>query len=109
MKRAPEQMSFSFDAPRPATPPSRRFPQTRYLGSKHKLLGLLEAVFSELEFETALDPFSGTGAVAYLLKQMGARVTASDALAFNVGAARALVENQETRLAGRINGLRGCG
>ncbi len=82
-----------------------RFPQTRYLGSKHKLLDLLEGVFSGLEFDTALDPFSGTGSVAYRLKRLGARVTASDVMAFNVSAARALVENQAVRLAGGIDGL----
>lgn len=74
------------------------FPKTRYLGSKKKLLPLLYEVFSTLEFETALDPFSGTGAVAYLLKSMGKGVTAGDCLLFNTVAARALVENDTVRL-----------
>lgn len=74
------------------------FPKTRYLGSKRKLLPVLFDVFSSLEFETALDPFSGTGAAAYLLKSMGKKVTAGDGLLFNAAAARALVENDHVRL-----------
>ncbi len=86
-------------------PPWERFPKTRYLGSKRKLLGLLDEVFEHCEFDSALDPFSGTGAVAYLLKTMGKAVTASDALESNVVAARALVENSRERIGESIDGL----
>lgn len=79
-------------------PAWERFPATRYLGSKRKLLPLLREVFSRLEFHTVLDPFCGTGAVAYLLKSMGKAVTASDALESNAVSARALVENDEEQL-----------
>ncbi len=82
-----------------------RFPKTRYLGSKRKLLGLLHQVFSELEFDTALDPFSGTGAVAYLLKTMGKSVTGSDILESSAVIARALVENNETILGSEVEAL----
>jgi adenine-specific DNA methylase len=74
------------------------FPSTRYLGSKRKLLGLLEGVLGRLAFDTALDAFSGTGAVAYLMKAMGKAVTANDVLSANAAAARALVENGTERL-----------
>ncbi|MCP4678276.1 MAG: DNA methyltransferase [Deltaproteobacteria bacterium] len=84
-----------------------RFPKTRYLGSKRKLLNLLQDVFSRLEFDSALDPFSGTGAVAYLLKTMGKSVTASDALESNVVVARALVVNNETTLDSTVDSLVG--
>jgi SAM-dependent methyltransferase/16S rRNA G966 N2-methylase RsmD len=82
-----------------ATPvPWERFPSTRYLGSKRKLLGLLAEVFGGLEFETALDPFCGSGAVAYLLKCLGKSVDASDALESNAASARALVANDTVTL-----------
>jgi adenine-specific DNA-methyltransferase len=74
------------------------FPTTRYLGSKRKLLPVLEPVFVALGSDAALDPFSGTGAVAHLLKRLGARVTASDVLEANAVAARALVVNSTQRL-----------
>lgn len=81
------------------------FPSTRYLGSKRKLLGVLHEVFGGLEFDTALDPFCGTGAVAYLLKTMGKSVTASDALECNAVNGRALIENDETRLGDAVTSL----
>lgn len=67
------------------------FPSTRYLGSKRKLLPVLEKVFSALPFETAADPFCGSGATSYLLHSMGKIVTASDALGCNVICTRALL------------------
>ena len=82
-----------------------RFPATRYLGSKRKLLPLLHEVLSRLEFDTALDPFCGTGAVAYLLKTMGKEVTAGDALESNAVSARALVENNSITLGLEIEEL----
>jgi len=90
---------------RGAAPAWERFPRTRYLGSKRKLLPLLHEVFSTLEFETALDPFCGTGCVAYLLKAMGKRVTASDVLESNVVAARALVANDGETLGDGLEAL----
>jgi len=85
--------------------PWERFPSTRYQGSKRKLLPLLAEVFAGLEFDTALDPFCGTGAVAYLLKCLGKRVRASDALEFNAVAATALVANQRTELGAAVDEL----
>lgn len=82
-----------------------RFPQTRYMGSKRKLLGFLSEIFSSLEFDSALDPFCGTGSVAYLLKCMKKKITASDALQFNAVAARALIENSEVRLKDTLNSI----
>jgi adenine-specific DNA methylase len=69
------------------------FPKTRYLGSKRKLLQSLFEVFSAIEFDTALDPFSGTGAASYLLKSMNKSVTLCDSMAFNTVCGRVLVEN----------------
>ena len=43
------------------------------MGSKHRLLPWLAEILGELEFDTALDAFSGSGCVAYLLKTMGKR------------------------------------
>ena len=69
MKQTEQQLCLPFEtAPGARKPLWEAFPQTRYLGSKRKLLTLLSQVFKNLEFETALDPFSGTASVAYLLK-----------------------------------------
>jgi adenine-specific DNA-methyltransferase len=77
------------------------YPELRYMGSKKRLLPWIHEVLSTLDFETALDPFSGTGCVAYLMKAMGRRVIASDFLNFTSLIARATVENNSRRLDGK--------
>lgn len=69
------------------------FPATRYQGSKRRLLPWLRAAFTSLTFDTALDAFGGTGAVAHLLKGLGKEVTFNDVLRFNWHIGVALVEN----------------
>lgn len=72
---------------------ARSYPQLRFMGSKHRLLPWICDVLSPLEFKTALDAFSGSGAVSYLLKTMGKQVTAADFLTFTSTIATAVVEN----------------
>lgn len=74
------------------------FPRTRYQGSKRKLLGWIWGQVGDLPFDTVLDAFGGTGAVAYLFKQHGKQVTYNDALAFNHQIGTALIENDARRL-----------
>lgn len=76
----------------------RRYPQLRFMGSKHRLLPWIESIFQEIEFESALDAFSGSGCVAYLLKSLGKRVHANDFLAFARDLARATVANSSETL-----------
>ncbi|MEE8524653.1 MAG: DNA adenine methylase [Thermoanaerobaculia bacterium] len=68
------------------------------MGSKHRLLPWIHSVLSDIPFSTALDAFSGSGCVAYLLKAMGKQVTANDFMRFSATIARALVENPGNRL-----------
>lgn len=75
-----------------------RYPQIRFMGSKFRLLPWLHDVLSELDFDTVLDAFSGSGCVAYLLKCMGKEVHANDFLNFCTALARATVENPGVRL-----------
>lgn len=77
---------------------TRAYPALRYMGSKQRLLPWLLEVLAELEFESALDAFSGSGAVSYLLKAMGKRVVAADFLNFCHTLTAATVENSTTRL-----------
>jgi DNA adenine methylase/adenine-specific DNA-methyltransferase len=75
-----------------------RYPELRYMGSKKRLLPWIHQVLETLDFESAHDPFSGAGSVAYLIKTMGRRVVASDFLNFSSLIARATVENNQVRL-----------
>src|SRR4051812_14993786 len=74
------------------------YPRLRFMGSKHRLLPWIESVLDGLEFTTALDAFSGSGCVSYLLKTMGKRVHANDFLAFARDFAAASVVNSSARL-----------
>jgi DNA adenine methylase/adenine-specific DNA-methyltransferase len=76
------------------------YPELRYMGSKHRLLPWIHGVLRNLDFETAADPFVGSGCVAYLLKAMGKRVVASDFLNFPSVLATATVANSHHYLDG---------
>jgi DNA adenine methylase len=74
------------------------FPQTRYMGSKFKLLPFLYETLNGLQFRSAIDAFSGSGSVSYLLKCMGKRVLSNDHLRFCYHIADATVANSVERL-----------
>lgn len=75
-----------------------QYPELRYMGSKHRLLPWIHSVLATLPFESAADPFVGSGCVAYLMKAMGKRVVASDFLNFPTVIASAVIENRKCRL-----------
>ncbi len=74
------------------------YPQLRFMGSKHRLLPWLESVLAALPFESAIDAFSGSGCVSYLLKTMGKGVQSNDFLAFARDFALAAVANSHARV-----------
>jgi DNA adenine methylase/adenine-specific DNA-methyltransferase len=74
------------------------FPRLRYMGSKYRLIPHLARAFTELGGSTALDAFSGSGVVSYLLKACGYQVTANDFLTFPAVIAEASVVNQDVTL-----------
>jgi adenine-specific DNA-methyltransferase len=76
------------------------YPEFRYMGSKRRLLPWIHDVLKQIDFEAALDPFSGSGCVAYLLKSMGKRVVATDFLNFSAELAKATIENGTHHLDG---------
>jgi len=75
-----------------------KFPTTRYQGSKTKLSDWIWEQIADLEFETVLDAFGGTGVVGYRLKQEGKTVTYNDLLRFNYINSRGLIENSKVKL-----------
>lgn len=88
--------------PAPIVLPSQaaRYPELRYMGSKKRLLPWIHQVLDGIDFTSAIDPFSGTGCVGYLMKSMGRRVVASDFLNFTTQVARATIENNHRRIEG---------
>jgi DNA adenine methylase len=74
------------------------FPETKYMGSKQRLLPFILKHLSKLKFTSALDAFSGSACVGYAIKQGGVRVYANDFLNFCYHTARATIENNSTIL-----------
>ena len=83
-------------------PQLSKFPSTRYMGSKDKLLPELFKTFNELEFSSALDIMSGTNSVAYLLKAMNKKVITNDYMRMNFVIAKALISNNGTKLPSHV-------
>jgi adenine-specific DNA-methyltransferase len=76
----------------------RAYPRIRFMGSKYRLAPRLAEVFATLPPGPAVDAFSGSGVVAYTLKQQGREVLANDMLTFTSTLAEALVANASEQL-----------
>lgn len=75
-----------------------KYPRLRYMGNKHKLLPWIHDCVGQLEFETVLDGFSGSGVVSYLFKNMGKTVISNDFLHFSHILNKATCQNSDVRL-----------
>ena len=84
-----QQMSFIVDP---------QFPSTRFQGSKLKISDWIWNAIRDLEFDSALDAFGGTGSVAYMLKTKGKQATYNDIMKFNWYIGIALIQNDDVTL-----------
>src|SRR5438552_18619172 len=75
-----------------------RFPNTRYMGSKMKLLPVIAQIVQQIKPITALDAFSGSGCVSYTLKDLGIQVDSNDFLKFAYHIANASIANSSEKL-----------
>ena len=75
-----------------------KFPSTRYMGSKNKLLPYIRDITEQFKYETALDLFSGSCVVSYLFKAEGKTVISSDYMALSSTISKALIENNRETL-----------
>jgi adenine-specific DNA-methyltransferase len=69
-------------------------PNTRYYGSKKKLLPWMYDILKDLNFYTVLDVFGGTASVSLLFQYMGKKVTFNDILNSNTISANALLNSK---------------
>lgn len=74
------------------------FPQTRFQGSKQKLLPWFHSVFRRISYEKVLDGFSGSNAVAYYFKSQKKNVTANDIMKSGYITGKAFIENSNVNL-----------
>ena len=70
-----------------------RYPTTRYMGSKQKLLQHISESVKGLEFDSVIDLFSGSGIVGYMFKAQGKKVISNDHMHMSHTFTKALVEN----------------
>ena len=77
---------------------SKKFPSTRYQGSKSKIINWIKINVENLYFNSVLDIFGGTGAVSYMFKSIGKKVIYNDYLTFNSIIANALIKNNDIKL-----------
>jgi DNA adenine methylase len=74
------------------------FPGTRYMGSKYRILPFVWRCVEDLQFQSVLDAFSGSGCVSYMFKQQGKRVISNDFMHFAYHFGKAIIENSEVSL-----------
>lgn len=74
------------------------FPSTRYQGSKLKILKWIDYYTKDLQFDTVLDAFGGTGCVGYFFKKKNKQIIYNDSLKFNYFIGLALIENSKVLL-----------
>lgn len=79
--------------PKPLSNQATKFPTTRYMGSKSKILLQIRDVIREFDSDTVLDMFSGSGVVSYMLKSEGKQVISNDYMALGAVYSKALIEN----------------
>lgn len=75
----------------------KKFPKTRYQGSKRKINSWIYDNVKDLRFNSALDGCGGSGSVSYLFKRMGKEVTYNDKLKFNYLIGKAIIQNQRNK------------
>lgn len=86
-------------APALLPPQMEKYPSTRWMGAKSKLLPHLQEAVQQFEFESVIDLFSGSGVVGYLFKSMGKQVISNDYMALASLYSKAMIENNGIRLA----------
>jgi DNA adenine methylase len=75
-----------------------KFPSTRFMGSKSKLLTEIWGIASQFEYEDVVDLFGGSGAVGYMFKAHGKSVLSNDYMAMSSTYAKAMIENNSVVL-----------
>lgn len=84
--------------PEPLPEQVLKYPPTRFMGSKSKLLEQIWSVASPFKFDTVIDLFSGSGIVGYMFKAKGKTVISNDYMAMSAAFTKAMIENNHVIL-----------
>jgi len=94
----PKKLQILKLLPSPLPEQVSSYPPTRFMGSKSKLLSQIWTIASQFQFDTAVDLFSGSGIVSYMLKANGKSVISNDYMAMSATYAKAMIENNTVTL-----------
>ena len=94
----PQKRTIIKIVPKPLPEQVLKYPPTRYMGSKSKLLEQIWAVASQFKFDTVVDLFSGSGIVGYMFKAKGKTVISNDYMAMSATFTKAMIENNDVIL-----------
>lgn len=75
-----------------------KYPSTRFMGSKQKLLQHISESVKNLEYDSVIDLFSGSGIVGYMFKAQGKKVISNDHMHMSHVFTKALIENNGVTL-----------
>ena len=84
--------------PLPMLAQMKRFPPTRFMGSKERMVKHIWEAVGDCQFNSVLDLFSGSGVVSYMFKAAGKQVSTNDYMTMCEVAAIALIENNAVTL-----------
>lgn len=94
----PKRRMLIKGVPRPLSDQIKKYPSTRYMGSKNKLLDNIWQACNKFEFNSVLDLFSGSGIVSYMFKAQDKAVYSNDYMAMSAVYTKAMVENNSVTL-----------
>lgn len=94
----PKRRTMFKIVPEPLPEQVLKYPPTRFMGSKSKLLEQIWAVASQFKFDTVVDLFSGSGIVGYMFKAKGKTVISNDYMAMSATFTKAMIENNDVIL-----------
>lgn len=94
----PKRKMMIKPVPKPLPEQVSKYPATRFMGSKSKLLSEIWSVASQFQFDTVVDLFAGSGIVGYMFKSQGKTVITNDYMAMSATFAKAMIENNEITL-----------
>lgn len=94
----PKQKKTKKLVPEPLPEQISKYPATRFMGSKRKMLAEIWAAASQFSFDTVVDLFAGSGIVGYMFKAQGKTVVSNDYMAMSATFAKAMIENNGTTL-----------
>ena len=90
--------SDSHVSPQPMEDQMKRFPPTRFMGSKERIVDYIWEAVQDCQFDSVLDLFSGSGVVSYMFKTAGKQVSSNDYMTMCEVTAIALIENNSVLL-----------